>query len=69
MQHSEEHDNHWLLVDKVNNVVITFEEHNFNDKQKVTILNDSLTSDATELARILREMGDFAVKHYSHIIF
>ena len=25
MQHSEEHDNHWLLVDKVNNVVITFD--------------------------------------------
>lgn len=59
----------WVLTDTENMIVLTFEEHRFNDTQKVTILNDIEAPDVMELARIMGEMGDYMQKHHSDICF
>ena len=58
----------WVLTDTVNLVVITFEEHRFNDTQKVTDIEGNLftsMSDVMRSIRVVREMSDWlAVHHY-----
>lgn len=60
--------NKWVLTDSENGVVITFENGKFNDTQKVTLLEDTNKA-AEELAKVLREMGEWAVKHHSDKLF
>lgn len=60
--------NKWVLTDTENGVVITFENGKFNDTQKVTLLEDT-NKTAEELAKILREMGEWAVKHHADKLF
>lgn len=68
---SSEHPGWWVLADTENNIVIRWQEHHFNDTQKVSVLNDTEITDhtATELARILREMGDYIARHHGGIAF
>lgn len=51
----------WVLTDTDNLVVIRFEEHKYNETQKVYLLKESemISSPDIEakLARIMREMG------------
>lgn len=58
----------WVLTDTENGVVITFEQGKFNDTQKVTLLENT-NKTAEELAKILREMGEWAVKHHADKLF
>lgn len=60
--------NKWVLTDTENGVVITFENGKFNDTQKVTLLEDA-NKTAEELAKILKEMGEWAVKHHADKLF
>jgi hypothetical protein len=60
--------NYWVFADTENQVVIRFEEFNYNVNQKVTILNENLNSTA-EVARILREMGEWIVRYHASICF
>lgn len=60
--------NKWVLTDTENGVVITFEEGKFNDTQKVTLLENTNKA-AEELAKILKEMGEWAIKHHSDKLF
>lgn len=60
--------NKWVLTDTENGVVITFENGKFNDTQKVTMLEDT-NKTAEELAKILKEMGEWAVKHHADKLF
>lgn len=66
------HQGWWVLTDADNLIVIKFEEHKFNETQKVTILDDSrffgcAEEMAKELARIMAEMGDYMYSHWYSI--
>lgn len=65
---SSEHPGWWVLADTENNIVIRWQEHYFNDTQKVSVLNDKEIT-ATDLARIMREMGDYVARHHGGIAF
>ena len=60
-----------VLTDTENLVVVKFEEHRFNETQKVTVLEDSIFADkddcAQELARVMSEMGDYMFAHWYSI--
>ena len=60
--------NKWVLTDTENGVVITFENGKFNDTQKVTLLENN-NNTAEELAKILKDMGEWAVKHHADKLF
>ena len=62
------HPNKWVLTDTTNKIVVTFEDGAFNSTQKVTLLDDTrLTSN--ELAKAMREMGEWVVKYHSSKCF
>ncbi len=65
---SSEHPGWWVLADTENNIVIRWLEHYFNDTQKVSVLNDKEIT-ANDLARIMREMGDYIALHHGGIAF
>lgn len=56
----------WILTDTVNKVVIRFIEHQFNETQNVTMLEDS-TANAEDLARIMREIGDWMFRNHYNV--
>lgn len=58
----------WVLTDTENKVVITFQDGQFNESQKVTLLEDS-TATAEELARIVGAMGEWAARHHGSKCF
>lgn len=61
----------WVLTDTENLVVIKFKEHEFNETQKIThIDNDQEVIrrlGAQGIARVLREMGDYMFSHWYSI--
>ncbi len=66
----------WVLTDSKNEIVILFEEHNFNDTQDVKILDYKKLFDscgdkepATYIARQLREMSEWAAQRHPDIVF
>lgn len=58
----------WVLTDTTNLIVIRFEEHKYNETQKVSILDDSrffgLNNCDGKLAHIMAEMGDYMFSHW-----
>lgn len=62
------HPNKWVLTDRENGVVITFKDGAFNSTQKVTMLDDTQLT-ANELAKVMRELGEWAVKYHSSKCF
>ena len=58
----------WVVTDTENLVVLKFQEHKFNETQMVTMLEDCQLS-ALQLARIMREMGDWLAAHHSEKVF
>lgn len=58
----------WVLTDRENKVVITFEDGAFNESQKVTLLEDS-SATAEELAHIVGAMGEWAARHHGSKCF
>lgn len=61
----------WVLTDTENLIVIRFKEHEFNETQKITHLdNDQEVISrlgAQGIARVLREMGDYMFTHWYSI--
>lgn len=53
----------WVVTDTENLVVLKFQEHRFNEPQKVTMLEDCNLS-ALQIASIMREMGDWVAAHH-----
>ena len=57
----------WVITDLKNLIVVRFKEHEFNETQQVTLLDDSpfvgRTDCADELATIMRELGDYVFRH------
>ena len=58
----------WVFTDKENGIVIKFQEHKFNDTQQVVMLEECSLS-AQQIAGILREMGDWVVRHHADKVF
>lgn len=62
------HPNKWVLTDKCNGIVDTFEDGLFNETQKITMLDDTHLT-ANELATVRRELGEWAVRHHGSKCF
>lgn len=58
----------WVLTDTESKIVIRFEEHKFNDTQQVTMLEECSLS-ALQIARVMRELGDWLVRHHADKAF
>ena len=69
LERSKQQENGWVLTDTENMIVVRFEEHRFNETQKVTLLNgDNVASMDEAMARVraLREMADWlSINHYN----
>ena len=63
------HPNKWVLTDKENGVIFTFEEGNFNNSQKVTMLEDAPKLSPIDLARIVRKLGEWGARHHGSKLF
>lgn len=54
----------WTVTDNESGIAIEFREGLFNETQEVKVLVDFIPFDASEMARIMREIGDWmAEKH------
>lgn len=60
--------NGWVLTDKENGIVVTFDDGEFNETQKVTPLED-VSHTPQELARIMQELGEWVVRHHGSKCF
>lgn len=68
IQQSSTHPNKWVLTDTTNKIVVTFEDGAFNSTQKLTMLDDTRLT-ANELAKTMRELGEWAVLHHGSKCF
>jgi hypothetical protein len=59
----------WVCTDTVNKIVCQFENHKFNETQKITFLDDVENPNPLAIAKMMREMGDFLSENYYNIIF
>ena len=61
----------WALTDAENLVVLKFKEHEFNESQQVTFIDEDKSVieklGAQGIAQILREMGDYMFTHWYSI--
>lgn len=68
LQKSKEKAKHWVVTYVPANIVIAFEEGKFNETQQVTTLEDFNPENYKEIARYLREIGDWLAKNHKNII-
>ena len=59
----------WLITDKENLITIFFENHKFNDTQRIVELEDFTKERICNLPRILREIGEWLSKNHYDKIF
>lgn len=63
----------WVITDLRHLIVVRFKEHEFNETQQVTLLDDSpfigRTDCANELAHIMGELGDYVLHNCYSIAF
>jgi len=61
----------WVLTDAENLVVLKFKEHEFNESQQVTFIDEDKSVieklGAQGIAEVLREMGDYMFTHWYSI--
>lgn len=71
LEKSKEQPGWWVLTDTKNLVVMKFEEHKYNETQKVYLLKESEMISSpdieTKLARIMREMSEYMYTHWYSI--
>ncbi|MCI6619644.1 MAG: hypothetical protein MSD82_12415 [Prevotella sp.] len=61
--------NGWVLTDTEHGIVVQFENGDFNGTQQVTALDDLNDLSASDLSRVMRELGDWIVRHHASICF
>lgn len=68
---SSENPGWYVLADTENNIVVRWKEGFFNETQKVSVLDDAkiIEHTAGEMARIMREIGDYVVRYHGSICF
>ena len=65
IQHSQTQPDGWVCTDKENGIVCRFTEHQFNETQQFTFLEDVPQPDAQTIATAVREMADWLrANHY-----
>lgn len=61
----------WVLTDTENLVVLKFKEHEYNESQQITFLNEDKSVveklGSQGIAQVLREMGDYMFTHWYSI--
>lgn len=71
LEKSQDQPGWWVLTDAENLVVLKFKEHEFNESQQVTFIDDDQSVieklGAQRIAQILREMGDYMFTHWYSI--
>lgn len=71
LERSQDLHDWWVLTDTLNLIVCKFKEHEFNETQRMTILEDSIflnrTDCVNELTHIMSEMGDYMFSHWYSI--
>lgn len=62
---SEKTPGEWVVTDTKNGIICTFEEGRFNDTQSITTTaNKIATLSVMELARVMRELGEWVFAHH-----
>ena len=69
IQQSSIQPNSWVLTDTENGVVIVFEDGRFNETQKVTMLEGAPKLSPTDLAQIVRKLGEWGARHHGSKLF
>lgn len=69
LKKSTQHPGWWVCTDTESMIVCRWHDHQFNDTQKVTILNDNQNPDVMALARAMREMGDWLGENHHDKVF
>jgi hypothetical protein len=64
-----EHPGFFVCTDRVNGVVCVFKEHKFNEMQNFTLLEDFDPKKYAELAKFLREMGEWLNESHPEKVF
>lgn len=59
----------WIATDKEYQIVIKFQEHQFNDTQVVTSLKEHCEATPQQLATAMRELADWLRENHSDKIF
>ncbi len=67
LQPSSQKPGYWVATDTHHGIVIVFRKHQFNETQKVTILNDEQCN-PLHLARHMRHIADWLVRKHPDII-
>jgi len=62
------HPHTWVVTDTENHIVIVFDEHRYNDTQKITMLDGDQVTDVMSVPRALREIGDWLYSEHRNII-
>jgi hypothetical protein len=58
----------WVVTDTENLVVVKFKEHEYNETQQTTMLEDCHLS-VMQIARVAREMADWIAAHHIDKVF
>lgn len=67
IQPSQTQPHGWVCTDRENGIVCRFTEHEFNETQQFSILDDMPKPDALRLARMVREMADWLRSNHYNI--
>ena len=57
----------WTVKDNESGIAIEFREGLFNESQDVKVPADFVPADASEMARIMREIGDWMAENHSEV--
>lgn len=57
----------WTVTDNESGIAIDFREGLFNESQEVKVLVDFVPFDASGMARIMREIGDWMAENHSEV--
>ena len=60
---------HWVCTDQENLIVCVFKEHQFNETQEMTTLENFDPNNFMKLATYMREMGDWLFENHYDKIF
>lgn len=69
VQESKTKQGWWVCTDTEHGLVCKFEEHKFNDTQRFTFLEDNPHPKALQIARLMREMGDWLGENHRDKVF
>ena len=60
--------NGWVVADKINLIVVQWQDMQFNETQKLTLLEDFDTNNVSQLAKMLSQIGHWlAINHKDKI--